>query len=86
MLVVEVVRVARASLSGGAHPRAASPDEIGSAVYVVAFGRSVSELGNPRNRRIWDELAAIRDGYGLTRDALVRRVETLFDEIASKVR
>jgi DNA-binding Lrp family transcriptional regulator len=55
-------------------------------VYVVAFGCSVSELGNPRNLRIWDELAAIRDGYGLSRDAIVRRVETLFDEIASKVR
>ena len=55
-------------------------------VYVVAFGRSVSELGNPRNRRIWDEVAAIPNGYGLSREAIVRRVETLFDEIASKVR
>ena len=64
-------------------PRLASPDSLADATRIVSFGCDLGSLV-PRATNVerWDGLPMVSDGYASARDAIVARVEALFDDLS----
>ena len=70
-----------------ARPRQATRELLARADHVVSFGCDLSALGVPPGRVIrWDDVPAVSDGYEAARDAIVKRLRPLLDDLAEETR
>jgi arsenate reductase (thioredoxin) len=64
-------------------PQTLTPERVATACYVVTFACDVLLGPDTAMRESWDDLPMVSDGFGVARDAIVRRVTALVHSLAS---
>jgi protein-tyrosine-phosphatase len=59
-------------------PQPATPDQLRAASHIVSFGCELTATPAGVSVEQWSDLPMVSDGYDVARDAIVARVEALF--------